>query len=75
MSNIKLFDSQQIRSVFNKTDQKWYFGIVDIIGVLKDSPNPRKYWNVLKDRLRKEGSQLTTKCTQLKIIIYLKKRK
>jgi DNA-damage-inducible protein D len=67
MSNIKLFESRQIRSIWNEEDQKWYFSIVDVVGALTDSPNPRKYWSVLKTRLKKEGSQLTTDCSQLKL--------
>jgi hypothetical protein len=67
MSNIKLFESKQIRSIWNEEDLKWYFSIVDVVGVLTDSPNPRKYWSVLKTRLKKEGSQLTTNCSQLKL--------
>ncbi|MBC7961314.1 MAG: Bro-N domain-containing protein [Steroidobacteraceae bacterium] len=67
MSNIKLFESKQIRSIWSEEDHKWYFSIVDVVGVLTDSPNPRKYWSVLKTRLKKEGSQLTTNCSQLKL--------
>jgi hypothetical protein len=67
MSNIKLFESQKIRSHWDAQKGKWYFSIVDIISVLTDSPNPRKYWSVLKTRLRQEGSQLTTNCSQLKM--------
>ncbi len=67
MSNIKLFESQKIRSHWDTEKEKWYFSIVDIVGVLTDSPNPRKYWSVLKTRLNQEGSQLTTICSQLKM--------
>jgi DNA-damage-inducible protein D len=67
MSNIKLFESKKIRSLWNEQEQKWYFSIVDVIAVLTDSPNPRKYWSVLKTRLKQEGSQLATKCSQLKM--------
>jgi len=67
MSNIKLFESQKIRSHWDAAKEKWYFSIVDIISVLTDSPNPRKYWSVLKTRLRQEGSQLTTNCSQVKM--------
>jgi hypothetical protein len=67
MSNIKLFDSQKIRSHWDAEKEKWYFSIVDIVGVLTDSPNPRKYWSVLKTRLKQEGSQLTTNCSQVKM--------
>ncbi len=67
MSNIKLFESNQIRSVWNEDEESWYFSIVDVIGVLTESPNARKYWSVLKTRLKKEGSQLATNCSQLKL--------
>ncbi len=67
MSNIKLFESKKIRSAWNEQKQKWYFSIVDVIEVLTESPNPRKYWSVLKTRLKQEGSQLATNCSQLKM--------
>jgi len=65
--DIKLFESKQVRSVWSEADQKWYFSVVDVIEVLTESPNPRKYWSVLKTRLKKEGGQLTTICSQLKM--------
>ena len=49
-------------------DNKWYFSIIDIISVLTDSENPRKYWSVLKTRLKQEGNQTATNCSQLKLI-------
>lgn len=67
MSDIKLFESSQIRSAWNEEEESWYFSIVDVVGVLTESPNPRKYWSVLKTRLKKEGSQLATNCNQLKL--------
>ena len=67
MSNIKLFESKQIRSVWNEEEQKWYFSVVDVVGVLADSPDPRNYWKVLKHRLAKEGNQSVTNCNQLKM--------
>jgi len=66
-NTIKLFQDKRVRVQWNEKQEKWYFSIVDIIGVLTDSPNPRKYWSVLKTRLKKEGSELTTKCSQLKM--------
>ena len=65
---IKLFDDKQIRTIWNDEQEKWYFSIVDVVGVLTESPNPRKYWSVLKTRLKKEGSQLATNCSQLKML-------
>jgi len=67
MSNIKLFESKQIRSVWNEEEQKWYFSVVDVVGILADSPDPRNYWKVLKHRLAKEGNQSVTNCNQLKM--------
>lgn len=56
MSNdIKLFEGNQIRSSWNSEKEEWYFSIIDILGVLTESENPRKYWSVLKTRLKKEG--------------------
>ena len=63
---IKVFEAQSVRTVWDNIAEKWYFSIVDVIAILTDSPNPRKYWSVLKTRLKKEGSQLTTNCSQLK---------
>ncbi|MBK6785989.1 MAG: Bro-N domain-containing protein [Saprospiraceae bacterium] len=65
---IKIFDQKQIRSVWSEKDEKWYFSIVDVIAILTESLNPRKYWSVLKTRLKKEGSQLATNCSQLKLL-------
>lgn len=64
---IALFENKKIRSVWAETEEKWYFSIVDVIGALTGSANPRKYWSVLKTRLKAEGSELTTKCSQLKM--------
>ncbi len=65
---IKLFNDKQIRTIWDDEQEKWYFSIVDIVGVLTESPNPRKYWSVLKTRLKKEGSQMATNCSQLKML-------
>ena len=64
---IKLFQDQRVRVEWDNEQEKWFFSIVDIVKVLTDSPNPRKYWSVLKTRLKKEGSELTTNCSQLKM--------
>ena len=64
---IKLFEEKQVRSVWDAEQEKWYISIVDVVGILTDSPNPNNYWKVLKNRLKKEGSQLVTKCNQLKM--------
>ena len=64
---IKLFEQKQVRSIWNEENQKWYFSIVDAIQALTDSDRPRKYWNDLKAKLKKEGSELSEKIGQLKI--------
>jgi len=64
---IKIFEEKKIRSHWDDEYEKWYFSIVDVIGVLTESNNPRKYWSVLKTRLKKEGSELATNCSQLKM--------
>ena len=66
-NEIKLFEGNQIRSIWDNEREEWYFSIVDIIGVLTGSENPRKYWSVLKIRLKKEGNELATICSQLKL--------
>ncbi|HUW04682.1 MAG TPA: BRO family protein [Williamwhitmania sp.] len=65
---IKLFNEKQIRTLWDDDQEKWFFSIVDVVGVLTESPNPRKYWSVLKTRLKAEGSQLATNCSQLKML-------
>ena len=65
---IKLFDEKLVRTVWDDEQEKWYFSVVDVVEVLTDSPNPRKYWSVLKNRILKEGSELTTNCSQLKML-------
>ena len=69
MSNIKLFENRKIRTAWNEDEQEWYFSVVDVVGVLTDSPNPRKYWSVLKTRLKQEESETATNCSQLKLLM------
>ena len=63
----KLFNNETIRTVWDQENEKYFISVVDIVGVLAESENPRKYWSVLKTRLKKEGSELATKCSQLKL--------
>ena len=63
-----LFEDNEIRSIWDSEKEDYYFSVVDVIGALTDSKEPRKYWSVLKTRLKKEGSELTTKCSQLKMV-------
>jgi hypothetical protein len=64
---LQLFEEKKVRTLWDAEEEKWYFSIVDTIAVLTDSSNARKYWSVLKTRLKKEGSELTTNCSQLKM--------
>ena len=64
---IELFDGKEIRSIWDSDKEEYYFSVVDVISALTESNDARKYWSVLKLRLKKEGSELTTKCSQLKL--------
>ena len=67
---IQLFEDKRIRTAWDEKKEEWYFSIVDVVAVLTDQPDQRhaaKYWSVLKTRLKKEGSELTTNCSQLKM--------
>lgn len=66
-NEIKIFEQNNIRSVYDEENEKWYFSVVDLITILTDSEKPANYWKVLKNRLKKEGSQLVTNCNQLKM--------
>jgi hypothetical protein len=55
---LKLFEDKKVRTIWDGEQEKWFLSIVDVIEILTDSPNPRKYWSVLKTRLKKEGSRL-----------------
>ena len=64
---IELFEGNEIRSIWDKDKEEYYFSVVDVVSVLTDSPNPRNYWSMLKRRINDEGSELYTKCVQLKM--------
>jgi hypothetical protein len=66
-SKIAIFEGKNIRRLWNEKEERWYFSVVDVVAVLTDSQNPRKYWNKLAERLRKEASESVTKCHQLKM--------
>ena len=69
-NQIKLFEEKKVRAVYDDVEEKWYFSIVDVCGVLTESKDPltaRKYWNKLKQRLREEGNETVTNCHQLKL--------
>ena len=63
----KMFKSETIRTVWNREEQKYYISVVDIVGVLSESKDKRKYWNKLKQRLNNEGNETVTNCHQLKL--------
>ena len=67
-NKLKVFESKQIRTFWNAEEEEWYFSVVDVVAVLTDSTNPQSYWYVLKNRLKKEGSELLTFCKGLKMI-------
>jgi len=64
---IKLFESKQVRVHWDDDSEKWFFSIIDVIEILTESPRPRKYWNALKTKLNKEGSQLSQNLGRLKM--------
>lgn len=67
-NDIKLFGQNEVRSLWDDEAEEWYFSVIDVIAILTESKNPRKYWSVLKTRLKKEGSELATNCSQLKMV-------
>ncbi len=68
ISNIKIFEDIQIRTIWVEQEEDWYFSVVDVVEVLSDSSQPRKYWNDLKRKLKQEGSELSEKIGQLKLV-------
>ncbi|WP_462362014.1 BRO-N domain-containing protein [Parabacteroides johnsonii] len=64
---IKIFEEKKVRTLWDDETEEWYFSVVDVVGVLTDSVDGRKYWNKLKQRLKAEGSELVTNCHQLKL--------
>lgn len=70
-TSIKLFEEKKVRSIWNDETEKWYFSVIDIVAVLTDQIDYKKaqsYWTTLKGRLKKEGSEIVTKCDKLKLI-------
>lgn len=78
-NNIQIFKDKKIRTVWNESEEEWYFSVVDVVGVLTDQPNQRgasNYWAKLKQRLRDEGAdQPLTNCQQLKMVAQDGKRR
>lgn len=67
VEKLQLFDEKEIRTVWDDKTEKYYFSVVDVVSALSGSVDPRKYWSVLKNRLKKEGVELTTICSKLKL--------
>ena len=65
---IKVFEEKKVRTLWDSETEEWYFSIVDVVAVLTDSENPRRYWSDLKRKLAKEGSQLYEGIVQLKML-------
>ena len=63
---IKLFEDKRVRVSWDAEQEQWFFSMIDVVGIVSESNNPRKYWSVLKTRLKSEGSQLATTWSQLK---------
>lgn len=64
---IKVFEEKKVRAVWDDQTEEWYFSVIDVIAVLTDSQDPKRYWSVLKSRLKKEGCEPTTICSTLKM--------
>lgn len=67
-ASIKIFEQKQVRTHWDEEEEKWYFSIVDVVGILSESVDGRKYWNKLKQRLKEEGNETVTNCHQLKML-------
>ena len=66
-NEIQIFENKKIRTAWNSEKEEWYFSVVDVVSVLTDSVDGRKYWNKLKQRLKDEGNETVTNCHQLKM--------
>lgn len=64
---LQIFEDKQVRSVWDAEAEKWYVSVVDVVEVLTDSVDPRKYWSKLKQRLKEEGNETATNCRRLKM--------
>jgi hypothetical protein len=66
-NTIRIFEERRVRTLWDDVEEKWYFSVVDVVSVLTDSVDGRKYWNKLKQRLKEEGNETVTNCHQLKM--------
>ena len=77
IEEIQLFESKKVRTAWDEEKQEWFFSIVDVCGILTDQPTherARNYWKVLKNRLKKEGSEVVTNCNRLKVLVRARSR-
>lgn len=65
-TQLSVFEGQHIRKLWHNNE--WYFSVIDVVGALTESSNPRNYWNMLKTREEEQGIELYTNCVQLKIL-------
>ena len=66
-NKVQIFEKQRVRSIWDEEREEWYFSVVDVVGVLTDSPDPKRYWSVLKTRIKQESDESTTICSTLKL--------
>lgn len=66
-NQIQIFNDKKVRTVWDSEKEEWYFSVVDVVEILTDSADPRNYWKVLKNRLKKEGNETVTNCNRLKL--------
>ena len=68
MEKVQIFQDKKVRTHWDAEKEEWYFSVVDVVGVLTDSPDPRNYWKVLKHRLKEEGDETVTNCNRMKML-------
>ena len=69
-NKIKIFEEKQVRAVWDENAEKWWFSVLDVIGILTDQPDylkTRNYWKWLKNKLKDEGSEVVSNTNQLKM--------
>jgi len=66
--SVVIFENEPVRRVWDEKEERWYFSVVDVVGILTSSSNHAAYWRKLKERLKKEGNESVTKCHSLKLL-------
>ena len=66
-NQIQIFNEKKVRTVWDSDTEEWYFSVIDVVEILTDSSDARKYWNKLKQRLKAEGNETVTNCHRLKL--------